>query len=86
MQANLLSSRVAVYPESARTRGIQGPVEVEAVISTAGNVEYARAVSGDPHLRAAAEDAVMKWRFKPYLINGTPVQAITQVRINFRLR
>lgn len=86
MQANLLSSRVAVYPESARVRGIQGPVEVEAVISRSGNVEYAHAVSGDPRLRAAAEDAVLKWKFKPYLVNGTPVQAVTQVRINFRLR
>ncbi|HEX2918966.1 MAG TPA: energy transducer TonB [Edaphobacter sp.] len=86
MQANLLSSRVAVYPESARVRGIQGPVEVEAVISRSGNVEYAHAVSGDPRLRAAAEDAVLKWKFKPYLVNGTAVQAVTQVRINFRLR
>ncbi|HEU4636579.1 MAG TPA: TonB family protein [Edaphobacter sp.] len=86
MQENLLSSRVAVYPESARVRGIQGPVEVEAVVSRAGNVEYAHAVSGDPHLRAAAEEAVLRWKFKPYLVNGTPVQAVTQVRINFRLR
>jgi TonB family protein len=86
MSANLLSSRVAVYPEDARTRGIEGTVEVEAVISRTGAVEYARAVSGDPHLRSAAEEAVMKWRYKPYTINGTPVQAVTQVRVNFRLR
>jgi TonB family protein len=86
MNANLLSSRVAVYPEDARTMGIEGAVEVEAVISTTGAVQYAHAISGDPHLRAAAEEAVMKWRYKPYAINGTPVQAVTQVRINFRLR
>ena len=86
MEGNLLSSRVPVYPEDARAMGIEGPVEVEAVISRAGVVEYARALSGDPRLRAAAEDAVMRWRYKPYLINGTPVQAVTQVRLNFRLR
>jgi TonB family protein len=85
MQANLLSSRVPVYPESARAMEIEGPVEVEAVISRMGTVQYAHAISGDPHLRAAAEEAVMKWRYKPYVINGTPVQAVTQVRINFRL-
>ena len=86
MNANLLSSRVAVYPEDARARGIEGAVEVEAVISRTGAVEYAHAVSGDPHLRSAAEEAVMKWGYKPYTINGTPVQAVTQVRVNFRLR
>jgi TonB family protein len=86
MNANLLSSRVAVYPEDAKAMGIEGAVEVEAVISTTGAVQYAHAISGDAHLRAAAEEAVMKWRYKPYAINGTPVQAVTQVRINFRLR
>jgi protein TonB len=86
MQANLLSSRVAVYPEDARAMGIEGAVEVEAVISRTGAVEYAHAISGDPHLRSAAEEAVMTWRYKPYAINGTPVQAVTQARVNFRLR
>jgi len=85
MQANLLSSRVPVYPEKARSRGIQGPVDLEVVISSTGAVQYAQAISGDPQLRAAAEDAVLRWRYKPYLINGTAVQAVTQVRVNFRL-
>lgn len=85
MAGNLLSSRVPVYPESARDLEIEGPVDLQAVISRTGAVEYARALSGDPHLRAAAEDAVLKWKYKPYLINGTPVQAVTQVRVNFRL-
>jgi TonB family protein len=86
MSANLLSSRVAVYPEDARAMRIEGAVEIEAVISPTGAVQYAHAISGDPRLRAAAEEAVMKWRYKPYTINGTPVQAVTQVRVNFRLR
>jgi len=85
MEANLVSSRVPVYPEAARAMRIEGTVLVDAVISRTGAVNYARAISGDPRLRAAAEEAVMKWRYKPYLLNGTPVEAATQVRVTFRL-
>jgi TonB family protein len=85
MEVNLVTSRVPVYPETAKAMGIEGPVVVEAAISRSGAVEYARAISGDPHLRAAAEEAVTKWRYKPYLINGNAVEAATQVRVVFKL-
>ncbi|RZU41735.1 TonB family protein [Edaphobacter modestus] len=85
MEANLVTSRVPVYPETAKAMGIEGPVVVEAMISRSGAVEYARAISGDPHLRVAAEEAVMKWRYKPYLLNGRAVEAATQVRVVFKL-
>jgi TonB family protein len=86
MEANLISSRVPVYPEAAKAMEIEGPVLLEVVISRTGAVDYARVIEGDSHLRAAAEEAVRKWRYKPYLINGRPVAAVTQVRIVFRLR
>ncbi|QNI37066.1 energy transducer TonB [Edaphobacter albus] len=85
MEDNLMVSRVPVYPEAAKARGIEGPVQVEVVISPSGAVEAARAIRGDPHLYAAAEESVMKWRYKPYLLNGRPVKAVTQVRVIFRL-
>lgn len=85
MEANLMVSRVPVYPEAAKARGIEGPVQVEVVISPSGAVEAARAIRGDPHLYGAAEDSVRKWRYKPYLLNGTPMKAVTQVRLVFRL-
>lgn len=85
MEANLISSRVPVYPEAAKNQEIDGPVVLDIVVSPSGSVEYAHAVSGDSHLRTAAEEAVLKWRYKPYQINGTPVAAATQVRIVFRL-
>lgn len=86
MEANLVSSRVPVYPEAARAMRIEGTVMVNAVISRTGGVTYARAISGDPRLRGAAEDAVLKWRYKPYVLNGVAVEAATQVRVTFRLR
>ncbi|WP_334268598.1 TonB family protein [Edaphobacter sp. HDX4] len=85
MEANLISSRVPVYPEAAKAMEIEGPVLLDVVISRTGAVDYVRVIQGDSHLRAAAEEAVRKWRYKPYLLNGRPVAAVTQVRIVFRL-
>jgi len=85
MEANLVASRVPIYPDTAKAMGIEGPVVLEVTISRSGTVDFARAVSGDPHLRAAAEEAVMKWRYKPYSSQGRAVEAATQVRVVFKL-
>lgn len=85
MEANLVASRVPIYPDAAKAMGIEGPVVLEVTISRSGTVDFARAVSGDPHLRAAAEEAVMKWRYKPYSSQGRAVEAATQVRVVFKL-
>ena len=86
MEENLLVSRVPIYPDGARAMRLEGTVTVEAVISESGAVRYARAVSGDPRLRAAAEEAVAKWRYKPYSLNGRAAEVVTNVRVSFRLR
>ncbi|MBS1799869.1 MAG: energy transducer TonB [Acidobacteria bacterium] len=85
MARNLLASRVPAYPEAARTQQIEGPVELQVVVTPSGAVKYAHAVSGDRHLRAAAEDAVSKWRYRPYIENGSAVEIVTTVRVDFRL-
>jgi TonB family protein len=86
MEENLLVSRVPIYPDGARAMRLEGTVTVETVISESGAVRYARAVSGDPRLRAAAEEAVAKWRYKPYSLNGRAAEVVTNVRVSFRLR
>ena len=85
MEENLVVSRVPIYPDNARAMRIEGPVMVETMITKSGTVAYARAISGDPSLRAAAEAAVSKWRYKPYTLNGRTVDVVTQVRLVFRL-
>jgi TonB family protein len=85
MEANLITSRVPIYPDAAKAMEIEGPVVLEVTISSAGAVDFARAVSGDPRLRAAAEEAVLKWRYKPYILQGRAVEAATQVRVVFKL-
>jgi len=85
MEANLVASRVPAYPEYARAEGIEGPVVMEAVISKTGWVDHVRVIEGDRHLRSAAEEAVLKWRYRPYTVNGRPVDVATVVRVDFRL-
>jgi len=85
MEAHLVASRVPAYPELAKARGIAGTVVMETVISASGAVERVHVLHGDPHLRAAAEEAVMRWRYEPYRLNGQPVEVATQVSVVFRL-
>lgn len=85
MESRLVASRVPVYPEAAKARGIAGTVVMEAVISRSGSVERVRVLEGDTHLRAAAQEAVMKRRYEPYVVNGSPVEVATEVRVVFRL-
>jgi protein TonB len=41
-------------------------------------------VKGHPLLRQAAADAVKQWVYKPTILNGVPVEATTQVVLNFK--
>ena len=85
MEANLVTSRVPAYPEAAKSEGIEGRVVMEAAISKSGMVDHVRVIEGDRQLRSAAEEAVLEWRFRPYLVNGQPVDVLTMIRVDFRL-
>ncbi len=74
-----------VYPPLAKQARIQGVVKLNAVISKEGNIEQLTVVSGHPLLIPSALDAVKKWRYKPTLLNGEPVEVITQIDVNFTL-
>ena len=73
------------YPEQAREQHIQGPVVLVALVGTDGAVEKLSKISGDPQLVAAATDAVLQWRFKPFFRNGSPEEFQTQITVSFRL-
>jgi protein TonB len=83
----LLVSKVAPqYPPDAREQGIQGVVTLHVNIDREGNVVDIQPISGDPSLAVAATDAVRQWKYRPYLLNGEPVEVDTQVKVNFTLR
>jgi len=73
------------YPPLARQARIQGTVVLHAVISKEGAIENLTLMSGHPMLAPAAIDAVKQWRYKPYLLNGEPVEVDTEVQVNFTL-
>ena len=73
------------YPPLARQARIQGVVILQAQISKEGNIENLQLISGHPMLAPAAIEAVKQWKYKPYLLNGEPVEVETQVQVNFTL-
>jgi len=73
-----------IPPEAGRAR-IEGTVVLRAVIGKDGSVQNVRVESGLPVLAQAAIDAVKQWRYKPYLLNGEPIEVDSQITINFAL-
>jgi protein TonB len=73
------------YPPLARTARVSGAVVLQAVIAKDGSILNLHAVSGNPLLIPNALDAVKQWRYKPYLLNGEPVEVDTQITVNFTL-
>jgi protein TonB len=73
------------YPPLARQARIQGVVVLQAQISKEGAIENLQLISGHPMLAPAAIEAVKQWKYKPYLLNGEPVEVETQVQVNFTL-
>jgi TonB family protein len=74
-----------IYPKSAIAMRIEGTVELSTTISKSGDITHVKIVSGDPQLAKAAADAVKQWKYKPYLLNGEPVDIQTVVTVNFKL-
>jgi periplasmic protein TonB len=81
----IISKVEPLYPSMAKMARVQGQVLLQAVISRDGTIENLRVVSGHPMLIQAAIDAVRQWRYKPYLLNGEPVEVETEVLVDFRL-
>jgi protein TonB len=81
----LILKRVPVYPAIARAAGISGTVVLAATISKTGTIENLRVTSGPAILQQAALDAVSTWRYRPYLLDGQPVEVETTVNVIFTL-
>jgi protein TonB len=82
----LLIKKVApTYPQSALRLRIEGTVQLLATVSKEGSITHVKVLSGDSQLTRAASDAVKQWKYKPYLLNGEPVEIQTQVTVNFKL-
>ncbi len=83
--AKILRQARPIYPPLARQARVSGVVRLEAVISRGGTVESLQVLSGHPLLVPAALDAVRQWLYQPTLLNGDPVEVLTQIEVNFKL-
>jgi len=83
MEGNLIHRVEPVYPHLAQMARIQGTVMLRAIISRTGSIENLQVISGHPMLVGAAIDAVRQWRYRPYILNGDPVEVETQVTVKF---
>jgi periplasmic protein TonB len=81
----LLAKIEPAYPTIAREARIQGQVVLNAIISKQGMIENLTLVSGHPMLVPAAIEAVSQWRYRPYLLNGQPVEVESTITVTFVL-
>ena len=63
----------------------EGAVELQATIGKSGSIVAVKTLTGDAILARAAKEAVVQWKYKPYLLNGEPVEIQTQITVNFKL-
>ncbi len=85
MAGQLLTKVPPVYPVEAKQKGIEGTVLLRAAIAKDGTIANLAVISGDPTLADAATDAVKQWTYKPFLLNGQPVEVDTTITVNFRM-
>jgi protein TonB len=85
VEGMLIHKTVPIYPSIAVTVHQQGTVVLQATISKTGTIENLRVISGPPILRQSALDAVKTWQYKPYMLNGQPVEVETTVNVVFSL-
>lgn len=85
MQALMTSKERPKYPEDARNQHIEGVVVLDVEIGKDGAVCDVALISGHPMLAQAAIDAVRSWKYRPYLLNGEPIEVETSAQVNFTL-
>jgi TonB family protein len=84
-QTKLLYQARPTYPPDAKAARVQGAVKLQAVIAKDGTIKELQVLSGDPMLVPSAMEAVKQWVYQPTLLNGNPVEVVTQIDVNYTL-
>lgn len=83
--ANLIKKVIPLYPPLAKATGIQGTVRFNAQIGKDGRIINLKFMSGPVVFVDAATAAVKQWVYRPSLLDGKPVEVVTQIDVNFTL-
>jgi TonB family protein len=81
----VIAKTMPTYPPLAKAAGISGTVEIQARVSKMGTISNLRVISGPAMLQQPALDAVKTWRYRPYILNGNPVEFQTTAKVTFSL-
>jgi periplasmic protein TonB len=84
-QGLLINHPQPTYPPLAKQARISGQVVLQAEISKDGSIQKLQVLSGHPMLVPSAVEAVKRWKYKPYILNGEPVEVETTITVNFTL-
>jgi TonB family protein len=84
-QGLLIRKVQPIYPANALRMHAEGAVELQATIGKSGNIVAVKTLTGDSVLARAAKEAVLQWKYEPYLLNGEPVEIQTQITVSFKL-
>jgi TonB family protein len=82
---NLIQKVTPKYPPDAKAARVQGTVRMQAAIGKDGHILDLEVINGDPLLVPSALEAVRQWVYKPTLLNGEPVEVVTQIDVNYTL-
>lgn len=86
MVGMLVKKQQPVYPQDAKDARVSGKVVLSAIIGLDGGVHELRVLEAPwPSLVASALWSVSHWQYKPYLLNGEPVEVETTVSVIYSL-
>jgi protein TonB len=80
-----IKSVAPIYPQEAKYNRIQGSVRLNAVINKTGDVVDVEVADGPIELVVSAVNAVRQWKYKPYVLQGEPVEVSTTITVNYVL-
>jgi TonB family protein len=82
----LAEAKGPIYPPDAKAKKLEGVVTLHAIIGKDGSIADLKIISAtDPIFVDAAIAAVGRWKYRPYLLNGVPVEVQTSITVNFKM-
>ncbi|HEX8985386.1 MAG TPA: energy transducer TonB [Bryobacteraceae bacterium] len=84
-QKKLVKKVTPAYPPEAKAKGLKGTVKLQAIIDKEGKVKELKTLSGPEELVQPSIEAVKQWEYTPTLLNGEPVEVITDIDVNYTL-
>lgn len=85
-QAFLIHQVNPIPPPEALQKHVSGTVILHAIIAIDGRMKEVQVIRGDQILGEAAVEAVKQWLYRPYLLNGQPVEVDTTIQVVFNIR